>query len=145
MTEMRRTLRSEERGQSLVEFALVLPVLIFLLLAIIEGGRIFSAYVELQSVARDGARFASINCTSEMVSDHQIPSWVTGNLTPWVLEKTASLDEGSLQLEFARNGEAGGVWVEVTLTYALEIGTPIIRDITGNPFVLQSRMAMRSE
>ena len=71
MTEMRRTLRSEERGQSLVEFALVLPVLIFLLLAIIEGGRIFCL---CRAQSGGMARFASINCTSEMVSDHQIPA-----------------------------------------------------------------------
>ncbi len=136
----------KEQGQSLVEFALVLPVIIFLLLAIVEGGRIFSAYVELQSAARDGARYASINCGSDKVSEHQIPTWVSANLAPWVMTKVASLDTSSIQLGFARHGAVGGdMWVEVTLTYSLEISTPIIQNITGNPFVLQSRMAMRSE
>ncbi len=147
-TEMLKNPVRHERGQSIVELALVLPMLILLLLAVMEGGRIFSAYVELQSVAKDGARFASIACTSETVLESQIPAWTEASLTPWVLGKVASLDLNALQVDFARKGAPGtgtGTWVEVSLTYSLEIVTPIIRNITGNPFVLQSRMAMRSE
>ena len=40
------------RGQTLVEFALTLPILLLLLFGIIEFGRIFQAWVTLQNAAR---------------------------------------------------------------------------------------------
>ena len=49
-----------EKGQSLVEFALVLPLLILLLFGIIDFGRIFNAYLTIDHAGRDAARTASI-------------------------------------------------------------------------------------
>jgi hypothetical protein len=46
------------KGQGLVEFALILPLLLLLLLGIIEGGRIIWAYVTVQNAAREAARYA---------------------------------------------------------------------------------------
>jgi hypothetical protein len=48
-------LPSRNRGQSLVEFALVLPILLFVLVAIADFGRIFATGVELEAATRDGA------------------------------------------------------------------------------------------
>ena len=49
-----KKLIKQNKGQTVVEFALVLPVLIFLLLAIMEGGRIFAAYLEAQMLPGTG-------------------------------------------------------------------------------------------
>jgi cysteine-rich repeat protein len=46
------------RGQTLVEFALTLPILLLLLFGIIEFARIFQAWVTLQNAARTAARYA---------------------------------------------------------------------------------------
>lgn len=46
------------KGQGLVEFALILPILLMLLLGIIEGARIIWAYVTVQNAAREAARYA---------------------------------------------------------------------------------------
>lgn len=46
-------------GQSLVEFALVLPVLMLILLITIDFGRVFLGWVELNNAARIGANFAA--------------------------------------------------------------------------------------
>ena len=106
----------DKRGQSLVEFALVLPVIIFLLMAIMEGGRIFSAYVELQSVARDGARYASIHCTVANVPESQVATWVSDTLAPFINGRLAALDDSRLTVEFDRNTDGiSEVWVELTL------------------------------
>jgi len=48
------------RGQSLVEFALVFPVFIFLLFTVIDGGRFVFATTALSNAAREGARLASV-------------------------------------------------------------------------------------
>ena len=53
----RVTLRGED-GQAAVEFALVLPILLVFLLAIVEVGIAFSHYVMLTDAARVGARKA---------------------------------------------------------------------------------------
>lgn len=52
--------RKNEKGQSIVEFALVLPVLILILVGIIEFGWLFNGKITLTSAAREGARVAAI-------------------------------------------------------------------------------------
>jgi hypothetical protein len=47
------------RGQSLVEFALVLPMLLVLLLGIADFGRVFSAGIVLEAAARNAAEAAA--------------------------------------------------------------------------------------
>lgn len=52
---------SSERGQALAEFALVLPLLAALLLAILEYGVVFNQYVTLTDAVRVGARKAAVS------------------------------------------------------------------------------------
>lgn len=47
------------RGQSLVEFALVLPMLLVFLLGIADFGRVFQAGIILEGATRDGAEVAA--------------------------------------------------------------------------------------
>lgn len=56
-----RTRRSRSRGQSLVELALVVPVLLLVLLLAIDLGRAFYSWVILQNAARIGANYAGLN------------------------------------------------------------------------------------
>lgn len=52
--------QSRERGQSLVETAVVFPVLLLLLAAVVDFGRAFDAYIVLTNAAREGARFGAV-------------------------------------------------------------------------------------
>jgi Flp pilus assembly protein TadG len=54
----RRAHIRSERGQALVEFAIVLPILAGLLIGIVEFGLVLSNYVKLTDAARVGARSA---------------------------------------------------------------------------------------
>jgi hypothetical protein len=61
-----RTLRPllsgrNRRGQSLVEFALILPILLILLLGILDFGRAVAAYNSVSNGARSGVRVAIVN------------------------------------------------------------------------------------
>src|SRR4051812_15839844 len=47
--------RQKSRGQSLVEFALVLPVFLVFLAAALDLGRVFYANISLNNAAREGA------------------------------------------------------------------------------------------
>ena len=50
-----------ENGQTMVEFALVLPVLAVLLFGIIQFGTAFNNYVSLTDAVRAGARVAAVS------------------------------------------------------------------------------------
>lgn len=54
------TASCSERGQSLVEFALVLPMLLILLLGVADFGRVFSAGITIEAAARNGAEVGAI-------------------------------------------------------------------------------------
>ena len=56
-----RTRYRNERGQAIVEFALVLPILMAILLGIIQFGIIFNNYITLTDATRAGARKASVS------------------------------------------------------------------------------------
>lgn len=60
---------ANERGSSLVEVALVLPVLLVLFLGIVEVAFLLFAHVQVANAAREGARYGSLcrlhaNCDS---------------------------------------------------------------------------------
>ena len=61
MTAFSRRRSHGRRGQALVEFALVLPIFILLLVAIFDLGRAAFAYNTLTNAAREGARMAIVN------------------------------------------------------------------------------------
>lgn len=52
---------NKPRGQSLVEFALVLPVVLMLMLGLLDFGRAYYALVALRDAADEGATYAAIS------------------------------------------------------------------------------------
>jgi uncharacterized repeat protein (TIGR01451 family) len=51
---------AEKRGQGMMEFALVLPLLLLLILGVIEAGRMLAIYSSLSSAAKQAARYGSV-------------------------------------------------------------------------------------
>ena len=68
-TLRRRTTGRLGRGQSLVEFALILPVLLLIVLAALDLGRVYLGDVNLQNLARIGANFAANNPSVDWTDD----------------------------------------------------------------------------
>jgi len=54
-----RRRRGSQTGQSLTEFALVVPILLVLFVAIADFGRIFAAAIDLEAATRDAAEAAA--------------------------------------------------------------------------------------
>lgn len=52
--------RRSNRGQSLVELAIVLALLMFMVIAIVEYGFLLNEYLNLQDAGRESARQASL-------------------------------------------------------------------------------------
>ncbi len=58
-TSIRRIRRSRRRGTAAIEFALILPLLITIVLACVDYGRFSHAYIAVTNGAREGAGFGS--------------------------------------------------------------------------------------
>ena len=63
-------------GQSLVEFAMVIPVFFLLLLGILDFGRIGLYFVAASDLARSGARYAADYDTGRGFTDAQVVAYV---------------------------------------------------------------------
>src|SRR4029450_12566326 len=57
-----RRLRRDDRGQALVEFALIAPLFLMLVVGIIQFAVAFNFWFDLQRLANQGARSAAVNC-----------------------------------------------------------------------------------
>ena len=60
----RPTPRKKSRGQTVAEFALILPVMLAFLGVTLDFARVFQAWITLESATRDGAEAAATNGTS---------------------------------------------------------------------------------
>ena len=69
----RRDFLRGERGQSLVEFAITVPILLILILGIVDFARAWNVYQVLTDAGREGARVAVVDNGS---SDAQIRALV---------------------------------------------------------------------
>lgn len=65
----RSFLGGRKKGQSLVEFAVVLPFVLIVLLGLFEAARWFQAYLAVQYAAREAARFAVTGQPPMLISD----------------------------------------------------------------------------
>ena len=110
MTERRRSIR-DQRGQTMVEFTIVLPVLLLLLLGILQFGIVFNNFITLTDAVRAGARQGSVG---RSVAD---PS---GAAISRVRASAANLDQAQLAVSVASVWTQGAD-VTVTATYPYRI------------------------
>jgi Flp pilus assembly protein TadG len=61
MRAMRRLGLRSERGQAMVEFALIAPLLLMIVVGIIQFGVVINYWLDMQKVANQGARWAATN------------------------------------------------------------------------------------
>ncbi|MFC4321748.1 TadE/TadG family type IV pilus assembly protein [Litchfieldia salsa] len=115
----------KQSGQSLVEFALVLPMLLFLLFGIVDFGRVFHAYLTVDHAGREAARAASIG--SADVVDVAVANGASINLTASQVAYTTS------------GGEA-----QIIITYPMTFITPVIGSLFS-PYNLTNTTIMRIE
>lgn len=123
-----------EKGQSTVEMALSLTVLVLLLFGIIDFGRLFHAYLALDHAGREAARAASIGDSDVQIND--------------VAQHAAlGLDPAKLNISITptQADRKRGTYVTVSLKYSIEILTPLMSQFIPNPYQLQNQTVMRVE
>ena len=80
--EPRASSRRRSRGQGLVEFALVFPILMLLLIAVFDLGRLVFAYNDITNAARSGARVAIVDQTANVARTATINQATSLGLKP---------------------------------------------------------------
>ncbi len=101
-------LRGEE-GQATVEFALVLPILVILVVGIFEFGRAWNAHQVITDAAREAARTAAVGTTA--VTRDSVKSIVENALL------RASLDPKKARIQLSGIGALAGIPVSVEVRY----------------------------
>jgi Flp pilus assembly protein TadG len=77
-----------QKGQSLVEFALALPLFALFVFVVIELSLVFVSYYSETRMARETARYLAINANS---TDLQVAQHVQTNMLPGLVPGTPSL------------------------------------------------------
>ena len=111
---MRRfAIRESEHGQAMVEFALVLPVLLLVLLGIVQFGIAYSHSLTLTDAVRAGAREAAVSRTA---------ADPTAAATQAVRGAASDLDTSKVDVTVSSDWAPGdGVTVSATYPYSISI------------------------
>lgn len=116
-----------EDGAAAVEFALVLPVLLLLILGLIEFSLIFNTQISLTNAAREGARVMAIQNNPALARTAAINAAVSVN---------PAVTGGNIAITPA-NCAAGG-----TVTVTINYNADLITGVFGNTLGLTGRGVM---
>lgn len=128
---MSQPVRASDRGQELVEFALILPVLLLISLVILELGLIMYQYNAIGNAAREGARVGIIRTNDDAA------------IIAATRALTTALDPADIDITIDRS-QAGLIEVQVNYT-ARPISGMLIGAIGGDwtiPLRAAARMRM---
>ncbi len=130
-----------QRGQGLVEFALVLPILLFLTLIGLDFGRIYLGWVNLQNEARIAANFAANNPsawsstdTAAMTARTQYQGEIAADASATNCQLTPTTAPAPVFTDMNGDGVSNGIGdhATVTLTCRFAVVTPVISNIVGS-------------
>lgn len=134
MTNLSKSFIKKEKGQSMVEFALVIPVLLLIVIGIIEFGFMFSSYLTLTNASREAVRFISLG--GDDVSAILRANNVAVNTDPNRME---------INISPTSSNRSRGDSVTVEIIYAYDFLTPFMDALMGNNFNLRVEATMRIE
>jgi hypothetical protein len=142
----------EEGGQSLVEFAFVLPVFLLVLFAIIDFGMAFHGWITVTNSAREGGRLGSVHPSLEAPGS---PCLGEGSLAQCIetrVRDTAGDLGDDLAVTVTNADGLPGESVVVDVSYEYSLITPLSDVLgmisggsVGESFTLSSTAEMRLE
>ena len=140
---IRRQRGRRQQGAELVEFAFVLPLLLFLIAGIIDFGFLFQGYEVITNAAREGARVGVL----PGYADADIQSRVASYVTTSGLTGTATATVAHRSVPTGTGPNVSVVDVTVTYPYTMSVLGPI-GSLFGGSFgtvTLTSTATMRTE
>jgi Flp pilus assembly protein TadG len=128
--------RTNESGQAVVEFAVILPVLLMILFAILQFGIVFNNYIQVTAAAREGARKAAVSRSLGTAGAETAATTSAKAAAP-------GLTQSSITVTYPNSptfAQGSDVTVQVTYPYSISILGIIVK--SGN---LTSSTTMRVE
>jgi Flp pilus assembly protein TadG len=107
-------IRPSERGAAAVEFALILPVFVLLIMGMLEFSRAYNAQISISNAAREGARVMAIHDDAATARSAAIDAAVSLN---------PALAAGDIAITPASCAGAVDGTVEVSIDYDLPLMT----------------------
>jgi Flp pilus assembly protein TadG len=126
---------ASQRGQSLAEFALVMPVFLILLFGIIDFSLGLKAWLTVTNASREGARVLALGQSCTQVTN-QAQAVAHGLTPPVTVTITPSTCQGS-------SGDAMAVTVTYTYTFVTPLGNFV--HLLSGPITMTSTSTMRHE
>jgi Flp pilus assembly protein TadG len=123
--------RTEEQGSSAVEFALVLPLVLIIALALVQVGILVKDGLVVQEAARAGARQAAV--TADDASARQA-----------AVDAATGLDLTRLEVSISR-AEGSGSPVTVEVRYHAPVAVPLVDWLFRSAIDLSGTAVMRQE
>lgn len=120
-------------GQSLVEFAFTLPLLLVILLGAVDLGRVYFAYMTVVNASREGARYAATNSTNATDT--------AGITTRANNEASGIITLGSVTPS-CPSGCASGAPVRVTVTATFQLMTTYLFGVGPIPLRAYTEMVI---
>jgi Flp pilus assembly protein TadG len=123
---------SHQKGQSLVEFALLLPLLLYLICGIIDFGRIMYTQMQLNMVTQEAVRLGGLGRTDVQIRQYTMnrvdhPSNVTVTISP------------------SYSARKSGDYVKVSLEERVDYITPMLSKILPSPYRVKTDSTIRVE
>ncbi len=129
-----RALRRREGGQAIVEFALVAPIFLVLLLGIVDFGMGFKAWISITNAAREGARIGAVHATCSEVALRTVET----------SSDLLTLDDVTVVNCEGDPGESVVVTAEYDYQYVTPLGN-FVETISGGPLHMVASAEMRLE
>ena len=123
-----------QKGQALVEFAITLPILLLLVMAIFQFGMMLNSYLTIENASREGARAGIVGS-----SDAEIKQLI--------IATSPSLDSRNLTVNITPTEtiRRSGDTLNVKVTYNYNLTVAIISNLFKNVVVLKGQTSMRVE
>lgn len=133
---LRRRHRTKRRGQTLVEFALILPVFILVLMGILDLGRAVYYNATLSNAAREAAREGIVDQTCSHVLARAEQRAVGMQSAVATVRWTNPSGTTTTRSCSPVSGAAGiGDLTKVTVSYQFRAATPIIGNLVGTIYL----------
>lgn len=130
----------DDRGQAMVEFALVVPLLLLLILGMVDFARAWSAYEVITYQARQGARMAVVDDPG--ITEADVIQAIRDGLAGGSLDP----DDATIAIDGFRAGRGTPASVQIDYPYSLIFAGRFLDWLTGSEdLVLTTQFAMRNE
>ena len=135
-----------EKGAALIEAAVTVPIILLISVGIFEFGRAYQTQQVLTNAAREGARLAVIDGSTDADVRARVNAYLTGG-------GLKSLADGQISINrtTAVSPTATGSTVEISYPFQFIVLNPVVKLIaptdtkTGAPITMKAATLMRNE